>query len=192
MARRSLKEQRAEEILNAFERCVVMYGVEGAGLQRVADEAGLTRSLLRHHVGNREELLEALVERFTRRGEEQAVEFDSYMPAQGRVTAMINMLFDPVYQSSSHDVVLYQALLVAAQTRPALKSVLLSWYDDYLEAMREELLKECPGREAAHIGAVAVGILALYFNADSMAPISRDKQLFAESKLAAQKLMETL
>ena len=64
MPRRSLKEERRSQILDAFEICVARYGVEGATLERVAEEAGLARPLIRHNVGNREDLLDALLERY--------------------------------------------------------------------------------------------------------------------------------
>ena len=64
MPRPSLKLQRSEEILDAFERCVARYGIEGTTLEKTAEEAGLQRSLLRHNVGNRDDLLNSLVNRF--------------------------------------------------------------------------------------------------------------------------------
>ena len=53
MARPRVTAERREEILAAFARCVARDGVEGASLQQVADEAGLARGLLRHHLGQR-------------------------------------------------------------------------------------------------------------------------------------------
>ncbi|MEV0585321.1 TetR family transcriptional regulator [Nonomuraea sp. NPDC050310] len=41
-----------------FTRCVARYGLDGATLQRVADEAGTARGHICHHAGNREELRE--------------------------------------------------------------------------------------------------------------------------------------
>ena len=55
MARPSVKEERREQILTAYEQCVARYGVEGATLDKVAEEAGLARPLIRHNIGNREE-----------------------------------------------------------------------------------------------------------------------------------------
>ena len=67
MPRPSVKTERTAEILDAFERSVARFGVEGSTLERIAEEAGLRRSLLRHYVGNRDDLLDALVERFLER-----------------------------------------------------------------------------------------------------------------------------
>ena len=80
LARPSKKIERTEEILEAYERCVVRFGVEGATLQRVADECGLARPLLHHYVGNREDLLEALVGRFTARSEADDAEYRQHLP----------------------------------------------------------------------------------------------------------------
>ena len=64
MARPRVTEERSRQILDAVEVCVARHGLEGASLQRIAEQAGLARGLLRHHVGNREALIEAMAERF--------------------------------------------------------------------------------------------------------------------------------
>lgn len=192
MPRPSVKEERAALILDAFERCVVKYGVEGAGLQRVADEAGLARPLLRHHVGNREDLLDALVERFSQRGYQEAEAMAAWMPASGRVEAYIDLLFDPQYQTSRHDVLLYQALTVAAHDRPKLRQTLLTWYEDFVAALRDELVAQFPRSGAADIDGVATTIVAVYFNADAMAPLKDNKDLLAEGRRMARRLLELL
>jgi AcrR family transcriptional regulator len=69
MARPSKSEERKEQILNAFERCVVRSGIQGVTLEKVAKEAGLPRSLVRHFVGNRDDMAAAVFDRFMRRVE---------------------------------------------------------------------------------------------------------------------------
>jgi len=64
MGRPSLKKERFEEILDAYEQCVARYGLAGATLEQVARQAGLARPLIRHHIGNRDDLVEALINRF--------------------------------------------------------------------------------------------------------------------------------
>ena len=61
MARKSVKIQRSKEILDAFERCISKWGLDGASLERIATESGIKRPALRHFIGNRDELLVALV-----------------------------------------------------------------------------------------------------------------------------------
>jgi AcrR family transcriptional regulator len=69
MARPSKAEERKEQILDAFERCVVLEGIQGVTLEKVAKEAGLPRSLVRHFVGNRDDMVAAVFDRFALRAE---------------------------------------------------------------------------------------------------------------------------
>ncbi|NJM06754.1 TetR/AcrR family transcriptional regulator [Candidatus Gracilibacteria bacterium] len=62
MGRKSLAEERREDILAAFERCIARYGID-VPLEQIADEAGVKRSLIRHYLGNRDELVEQVIER---------------------------------------------------------------------------------------------------------------------------------
>ncbi len=67
MPRPSKVEERREQILDAFERCVVRSGIQGTTLEQVAQEAELPRSLVRHFIGNRDDMVAAVFERFMRR-----------------------------------------------------------------------------------------------------------------------------
>ncbi|MEM6774481.1 MAG: TetR/AcrR family transcriptional regulator [Pseudomonadota bacterium] len=192
MARPSKKNQRREEIIDAFERCVVRFGLEGSTLQRVADESGLARPLIHHNVGNRDDLLRALLERLERQGAATENAFRALLPDSGRCAAMIELLFDARYASGSHEVLLHQALLAAAQEQAPLRRLLLDWHNGFVEQTEQELVAEYPQADSAVTRAVAVGIVALYLNADSMAPLASDSTLFRDSKRAAHRLLETL
>jgi len=69
MARPSKAGERKQQILDAFERCVVRSGIQGVTLEKVAEEANLPRSLVRHFVGNRDDMVAAVYDRFMRRVE---------------------------------------------------------------------------------------------------------------------------
>jgi AcrR family transcriptional regulator len=58
-----LGPERREQILAAVERCIVEYGVAETTLARVADDAGVPRSLIHHYLGTREEMLRAAASR---------------------------------------------------------------------------------------------------------------------------------
>ena len=54
-----MEDERRRQILDAVEECVISYGLGGTTLERIADEAGMTRSNLAHFVGNRDEIMDA-------------------------------------------------------------------------------------------------------------------------------------
>jgi AcrR family transcriptional regulator len=71
MARPSVADERREQILAAFEDCVVRQGLDRTTLNDIAEAAGQPRSLIRHFTGNRENLVSLLIERVLARTEAQ-------------------------------------------------------------------------------------------------------------------------
>jgi len=71
MARPSVADERREQILAAFEACVVRQGLDRTTLNDIAEAAGQPRSLIRHFTGNRENLVSLLIDRLFARTEAQ-------------------------------------------------------------------------------------------------------------------------
>ena len=191
MARPSLKEERRAQILEAFELCVARHGVEGATLERVAEQAGLTRSLIRHNVGNRDDLLEALVERFLASTETQLEELAKALPAERRLETLIDWLFDPT-QTDGHEVLVSEALIAAAANDPGLAGELRGWLASVVDAFGEILAQDRPEADGESIEAVATGLTALYFNSESTAALGPMPELRQASRNAARRLIDSL
>lgn len=60
MGRIDIGDQRRPQIIAAAKRVISMYGIDGATQERIAEAAGMTRPHIRHYVGNRDELLDAV------------------------------------------------------------------------------------------------------------------------------------
>ena len=191
MGRPSLKKQRTAEILDAYEACVIRYGVEGATLERVAAEAGIARPLIRHHIGNRDSLLSALVERFRNVSQHQLQELVAYLPEKGRSAALIDLLFDEAY-TDTNMTRLAQALLSAAAERSDLADYLRAWTNRFMGMIRTELQGDYPRAGDEDIDTVVAGITGIYFNVDSFAPLGAFDQLRRSSKAAVFRLMDSL
>ena len=65
MGRPSNREERREQILQAFARVLANHGYAGATVGAVADEAELGRGLIHYHFKDKEELLFALLQSLT-------------------------------------------------------------------------------------------------------------------------------
>lgn len=191
MPRPSVKTERTEEILDAFERCVARYGVEGATLERIAEEAGLRRSLLRHYIGNRDELIDALTTRFIASSDAQVEALYDALPETKRVTALLDLLFDENY-SNNHMALVASALIAAAPSDPALSTQLRDWTHRFIEGLANELQRSFPAAEAAVCFDVAAGLTGIYFNVESLAPLGQMQPLRIASKKAAERLLSTL
>ena len=192
MGRPSLKEQRSAEILDAFGRCVARYGVEGSTLERIAEEAGVKRTILRHYVGNRNDLISALSIRIEREFHCRTEALFNMLPSTRRISRLIDALFDPANQTDSNDVAIAQALISASDLYPDTAARLSSWVQRFDELLCAELIAEYPKASQSAIQAVSFGILGIYFNADALAPLRLPGRFNTAAKAAARRLIGTL
>ena len=191
MPRPSKKAERTEEILDAFERCVARFGVEGSTLERVAEEAGLQRSLLRHYVGNRDELLQALLDRFFAKSNRQTTSLFDALPTTNRANVLINYLFDESF-SDTHFAQVAQGLVAAAPNHDKLQSRVRAWVLKFVDSIADEVHQSFPKATPEEVYEVAAGIVGIYFNVESVSPLGRVKKLRSASKDAASRLVSTL
>ena len=191
MPRPSLKAERRAEILDAYGRCVARHGVEGATLEKTAEEAGLARALIRHNVGNKDDLLEAFLDRFLGSATEATDTLFESLPRDDRVATMIKWLFDPQY-TDVQEVSVTNALFTAAIDRPDLAVRLRDWTSEFVAKVGSELKDACPDADDDTIDAAATGISAIFFNFDAMIPLGGMSRLRRSSETAAKLLVSAL
>lgn len=190
MPRPSLKEERRAAILEAYGRCIAQHGVEGATLEMTADEAGLARALIRHNVGNKDDLLDAYVDQFLAGSSAEADELFDSLPVNRRIETMIEWLFDPQY-ANPQNVSASNALFTAATTDKKLAKRLHGWTSDFTDRIRQELVASRP-KAGSKVDAVATGIVAIYYNYETLAPLGDAGDLRRNSEAAAILLASTL
>ena len=93
VGRLSNRNERYEQVMQALVRCVARLGIEGAVLTAIAEEAGLTRPLIRHHLGNREDILQSLQDYVLKGFNDQTDALASALPDVGPAVAFIDILF---------------------------------------------------------------------------------------------------
>lgn len=191
MARPDIKDSRREQILDAFEFCVARYGVEGATLTKTAEQAGLARPLVRHNVGNRDDLLEALTERFLKRSRDSMDNFLEALPQEERAKTAIEWLFDPQY-SDDHQIQVSYALITHSYESKKLAVNMQQWLDDFVAKLDGLLADDFPEAEPSKVTAVSNGIAGIYFNVESMKWLGNIDSLAASSKQAACILLHSL
>lgn len=193
MARPSVKEERTEEILQAYEKCVALYGVEGATQQRIAEEAGIARPLLRHHVGNSDDLLKMSVKRFVDRSEKAMAEMYAYLPKNVNGETFVGSLFQPSSSKEQHnDVMIAAAFIYAAQTNKEIKEQMQLWLSRFVEGFTSQLQNIYPNVESDRVKSVSAGIIGIYFNVESIAPLGANKPFIDNSRQAALYLLQAL
>lgn len=190
MGRPSKKAERTEEIFQAFQRCVALYGLEGSTLERIAEESGLQRSLVRHYAGNRAELIAELTQRAIEQSNQEWQTLRRYLPAKNVSHTLLEMLFD--YESSSDTSLIFQALLFSANQDDSLKQTLQEWAGQNVTILSDILKTDFPDADAETLHSVAFGVVSLYFNLDSMRPLGLIADYRRPAKQAAQQLIKSL
>lgn len=190
MARPSVKAKRTEEILQAYERCIALYGVEGATLQKIAEEAGIARPLLRHHVGNSDDLLNNAVTRFIERSKIH-IQSDFSSNCQGE--DFIISLFHPTQsQDQYNDTMIAAAFIYASQTNSFIKKQMQQWLELFINSFSKYLQTLYPKTDGKRIDVASSGIIGIYFNIESLTPLGDNKLLRQQSCQAALQLLKTL
>ncbi|MGY0219603.1 TetR/AcrR family transcriptional regulator [Endozoicomonadaceae bacterium StTr2] len=191
MARPSKKEERTEQVLQAFQRCVARYGLEGSSLERIAEESGLQRSLVRHFVGNRNDLIQRLAVRVVEQSDQQWQELIDWLPATNAVDPLLDVLFE--YHGSDPELLMVvEAMIFASARDPFLKELMQGWMSKFTESVELLLRRDFPNADQADIAAVGFGIVSLYINLDSLNPLGMMSLYKVPARQAAEKLVESL
>jgi len=191
MPRPSLKAERTKEILDAIERCVIRDGINGATLENIAEEAGMRRSLLRHNIGNREQLIEAFLDRFFNKSSEEVSQMLDSLPKTNRISVLLDYLFDENYTNSQLALVAL-ALTTAASSHENIRQRLRDWNKEFVSTFARELQASFSASSSDDCYEVAAGLVGIYFNNESLTPLGKLPDLRKASKNAAVRLVSTL
>lgn len=191
MPRPSLKDTRTEEILDAFMRCVARYGLDGSTLARISEEAGVGRPLLRHYLGNRDEMVRQLLDHVLQVFDARSKSLFDTLPQVGRVEAMIDALFGRSAYSPDNAAV-FAALVAASERYEEIRRPLLGFVYDFEARLTQEILHEYPDADKKAVTAAASGISAIYFNTDAVMPLKPQDGWRDLQRRAAQILLDAV
>ena len=163
MGRKNLTEQRHEDILDAFEKCLIKYGLEESTLERVAQEAGKSRNIIRHYIGNREDLIAAFVERVLSRIKQISEEILANTPKQKLIPSVLDFLFEERKTDAPPD--LGERMLCGMwhirEQSPKVQQALLNFYQEFEKILTDGLKQLYPDIPLKKCQEVAYSIICL-------------------------------
>lgn len=190
MARPDLTDLRQRQILDAFVSCVAEYGLQGSTQQRIAERAGVKRPILRHYLGNKEEMVEALVDHVVTRYDEQLHWLSEALPAEGRVEELLQLLF--LTESGDYELgITYQALLVHCAGNAKLHS-LRQGTERFFELVSRELRQQFPSAPQTRIELVTLTLVSLSIAQESLAPLGDAANWARQAHRAAMAQLDLL
>lgn len=192
MPRPSLKSQRSEEILDAYMTCVARFGLEGATQERIAAEAGVKRPLLRHYLGNREQMIAALNTHVAGSFNALTSELDDVLASTETSTELIEILFAEDKAIDPRLMLAWQALTASLGDHPDLSKPLLESLSQFLNVLERTFRRIAPKADEARVRAVAQGVSAAFQGLDAVSPLNPPASWRTDLKLAATLLAKTL
>lgn len=189
--RPSNRDERYAQVMQALTRTVARFGLEGASLSSIAKEAGMTRPLVRHHLGNRDEILTALQGYVLESFEQQTAELIDSLPEKDTARALVDNLFLRVDASNTDLILAFAALTARAIDDPALqegcRDVVLGFEHAVADVLGASLyISPKPATEAAQT------ITALYFNIISLSPLNMPEEWTATAHRLSANILEKM
>ncbi len=163
MGRKSLAKERTQQILDAFEACIVEYGLDGATLQRVADRAEVKLSIIDHYIGKRETLVAAMIERFITNYQQETLNWLQSLPVTNRLEQVLAFYFSDVgvfYRPK--DTIILTELLALSDRDEKVKQQLHALYQSFDEMFYDEIRRAVPSADDVSCRRVAYLILSLW------------------------------
>lgn len=164
MGRKSRKQERTDQILTAFGRCVAEHGLAGATLERIAEYADLGRPAIRHNIGNREAVIEAALLRLATQHKARYAAIADALPDRDGADALLRYLFTGPFSGpvDEEDAVIDE-LFAVRHREPRVAALLEDTYRDLQRVITTELLRNHPKAGRARCSSAAYLIMALAF-----------------------------
>ena len=189
MARPDLSAERSEQILDAFSRCVARSGLDAASLEEVAREAGVRRSIIRHYMGNRDDLVAAFLDRLEVRLQRQNDDMRAWFTANPGGGSLPGYLFQ---DAPDDELPVLESVYSAARRNPAIAARLETWLQDFVDALGDVLRASFPHADQDSITTVAYGLAAIYNDHQSMLTLGALPRHHAMALAAARALIVSL
>lgn len=171
MGRPSMAAQRVEEILDALEACIIEKGIQATSLENIADKAGFKRTILRHYIGNRDEIICALSTRWSQIYAAQWKEMLKWLPNENRSESLIDAMFVIGSKERAESTVIGEALFSEAKRLPPIKQDQEKIMIDFIRHVSDVITGEYPQADAVKVELISHGIYANYLLAESFLPL---------------------
>jgi len=193
MGRKSLALERREQILDAFERCIQKYGFEKSSLEKIAQEAGVKRSIIRHYIGNRDDLIKAMIDRMILIYRQKVTTLIKNLPEANIIPELLNKLFDdkPMGEFHQHNEIV-MALWKTHQQDPYINKLLFTLYQEFKDLIAQVLSYAYPQLSEKERLALAYSLLSLANGHEDMQLLGFDPAYRHDAHQSARKLLSHL
>lgn len=191
MGRPSLAKQRKSEILEAFGRCVARYGLEGSSLEKIAEEAGMKRSILRHYIGNRDELIEELAQKVIGDYEQWMNQCLESLTERTRKSGLIDILLPKTSMGSTEQLMIIENLIGAAPAYPLIRKLVLDYVDGFVDQIANQVQLIAPHLTSKAAWDKAYALVCISFNQESLQPLNLPPKYLRSARTSARQILDS-
>jgi AcrR family transcriptional regulator len=184
--------ERTEQIMQATGRCLQKNGLAGTTLERVAEESGLSRSHVRHYVGNRDDLLRAFANWLYTGYEAEFTGKIATAPDREKLPIAMDYLFSSGFLPIGDDDTVIRELITAGITDEGIRSTLQTRYTQAVQAVEDALAAEYPRSSPGARRSVAYGLWCLALGNSTMAELQLPVASGGLVRTAAEGMLERL
>ncbi|MFI0350239.1 TetR/AcrR family transcriptional regulator [Actinomadura sp. 9N407] len=191
MGRPSVAAERRQQILKAAARSVARHGLAGSTQERIAATAGMSRSHVRHYVGNRDQLIDALWDHVITPYLASLEAAIAGRDPAARLHALVDYLFGPQMARNDDDAVI-EAFITGAMHDVRLRGRV---YDSYSRLEREiaaTIRAAIPGCDSATSLRHAYALVCMAFGSSTLASLPFPASRHAGAKNLAAHMLATL
>lgn len=189
MGRKSLADERINQILDAFEQCIVEHGLEKATLQRTAQQAGVNLGIIHHYIGKRDELLRLMVERLAKKATDELAHFVATTPVSMRLPYLLDDFFNDSDSSTTSRIV--SELFSASPHNPLIQKLLLEINQVYHHLLAQEISQAHPHLSAEQSQNLAYTVLSLAYGSGLLQELGFTKQQNQAALQAAKLIVDS-
>ncbi|TDF42168.1 TetR/AcrR family transcriptional regulator [Alteromonadaceae bacterium M269] len=191
MPRPNMVAKRTEEILDAFEQCILEASLEATSLEKLAEKAAMKRSLLRHYIGNRDDIIIALCERYQNYYSELWRQTAEWLPEKNRVEALIEMLFAERNQTYIDKCIVGEAVYAQAKRLDQVRQYQVQAIQQSIQILVSELKRAYPNAKGEKQYLIARAILSNYLQSEALLPLNFHEEI-GELKSVSLMLLKLL
>jgi AcrR family transcriptional regulator len=191
VGRRSLADERSAQILDAVQVCLVKYGLAETTLHRIAQEAGVATTIIRHYLGDKQAVIRAAVERSLRNVRDAMLEATEGAPPDKRLAVQLDVIFDRRLAVPEINQIVDE-LVAASYFDPFTLAQLRVLYRQLQAGLRAALEQAFPVADPRQVDIAAHGLLALGHAGATFGWLDFDTDHYRKLRAAADALVATL
>jgi AcrR family transcriptional regulator len=192
MGRKELAAERQDAILDAMERCIVKYGLQGTTLENIASEADINRGLIHHYIGNRDDVVQLMVERLLERYRTSFKNYSATRTESNHAEIVVDYYFDAWFEMAPEDDALIMELLAESERDSHIRKLLLNLYNGFESMIAKELAQRFPKADSKNLHSISYTLMLLAFSHATITWLGLPQAKRADVRSIAANLVQTL